>query len=149
MDALAPADYEAIRQLEGRYCFAVDSGDLDTVIACYLEDGAFECVDATAPDHPLCGRFQGHAVLRDYYQTLYSDYQRGLYRHFMAAMSVFGEADGDVTVSSYMLVLNVGLPGAERVVGSASYHDRVRQTSEGWKFAERRWVADTGPPPRP
>ena len=39
---LAPEDYIAIQQLYARYAFAVDTGDKEGWLACWIEDGALE-----------------------------------------------------------------------------------------------------------
>ena len=39
---LAPEDYIAIQQLYARYAFAVDTGDQEGWLACWIEDGALE-----------------------------------------------------------------------------------------------------------
>ena len=129
-------EYEQIRQLLGRYNLAIDFGDADGWVACFTQDGVFECTGL--PDgSPLGGRHEGADALAAYARTHYGK-AKGRARHWNANMLI--EGDGETaTMTCYLLALSVGgaLAGTTGI-----YHDRLGKVDGAWRFTERHIAID-------
>jgi ketosteroid isomerase-like protein len=105
------------------YAAATDLGDWDAVAAMYAEDGRMS--RPTAPDDFIAGR---EAIL-----AAFRARPARASRHVVANVQV--DVSEDAATASSQLLLFTAAASAPLV---GSYHDRLVQTADGWRFAERR-----------
>jgi uncharacterized protein (TIGR02246 family) len=117
----------AIERLILDYAALNDAGDWDAVAALYLPDGRMS--RPTAPEAFITGR---EAIL-----AAFRARPPRRSRHIVAniRVSVAGET---AQATSQILLFNA--PGAAPLVGT--YRDRLAQTADGWRFAERAGSLD-------
>ncbi len=120
----------AIERLIIGYAALNDAGDWDGVAALYLPDGRMS--RPTAPHVFITGREAILAAFRA--RPLRTT------RHVVANIRVTVERDV-ATATSQILLFTA--PGSPPLVGS--YHDRLAQTEDGWRFAERAGSLDFPP----
>ncbi len=133
------SDHEAIRQLLARYNWAIDFGDVDGWAACFTEDGAFTCLGLPEGD-PRGGTHQGHAALRAYATAHYARAQ-GRARHWNWNLLI--EVAGDeATMRCYLNAHGAGQGETAMLRVTGIYHDQLRRTAEGWRFASREVTID-------
>lgn len=121
------ADRMAIIELYGRYNWAVDSTDGDAFAATFTADGAFVGSIST---------LRGAEALRAFAVSEALD-KRGL-QHWSSNI-VIDFLGPDVARSrAYSLAL---IPGADMPVieRAGRYDDRLVRTTQGWRFAERKY----------
>jgi len=123
--ASADNDYEQIRALLARYCFAIDSRDGVAWAALFTEDGVF--------DFKLGEPIQGPEALRDFIASVPDD------RCHLTANEII-EIDGDrATVRAYALVTKESPPVISTV---GVYEDVLSRTPQGWRFSRRTFTRD-------
>ena len=126
--SMAPtdSDYEEIRALLARYCFAIDSRDGVAWAALFTEDGVF--------DFKMGEPVRGHEALRGFIASVPSD------RCHLTANEII-EINGDrATVRAYALVTKESPPVISTV---GAYEDQLVRTPEGWRFARRTFTRDS------
>lgn len=115
-----------------RYALLNDAGEFEALVALFTEDGQF--ARPTDPDNPLIGRdailaaFQGRTPRTT--------------RHLVTNVVVDVEGSDAARAISYMTLFS-GPTGAlplqaEGAVAVGAFHDTLRRTAEGWRFAARR-----------
>ncbi|HLY83336.1 MAG TPA: nuclear transport factor 2 family protein [Acidimicrobiales bacterium] len=125
-----------IRNLVARLGQLADDGDLDEYLSLWMEDGEWERPDGD--------RFRGHAALL---ARINEDRASGVQgpgtasRHVNTTLWVRVDGPDDAHAESYWLYLrNANTAPVIQLTGR--YVDTFRRTSDGWKFASRRIVAD-------
>jgi ketosteroid isomerase-like protein len=118
-----------IHDLYARYNQALDSGDADTYVACFLPDGRLVRDGATVT---------GAAELADFAAAAATD----RLQHFVSNIAVdgllIGSADGFATGRADVLVLSQRADSPS-LVAAGRYADQLRCGPDGWRFAERRY----------
>jgi hypothetical protein len=144
-------DYEAIRQLQARYCYTLDLEDTDGFAGCFTRDGSFEAL-SEADD--LAGVKRGTAALREFAETV-GAILRGLRvsgRH--SAISVLVEGDGkNARASSYGFILGAHhgeqmlavQRGNSEVGNTGIYRDALVKRDGRWLFQRRTFRYDGWP----
>ena len=130
-------DEDAIRNLLGRYCEAIDAGDFGAVGALFA-DGAL------ADEHGTELARGADAVAAFYGQVdkLYDGSPRTKHLVVNSIIEVDGDANSASARSSYVALQQAeGLPLQPIIAGR--YHDRFQRGADGgWAFAERRFFVD-------
>jgi SnoaL-like domain len=136
---LTAEDHEQIRQLLGRYNFAIDLGDTEAWADCFTPDGVFECV-GVPDDSPLGGRHQGREALVAYAITHFG-INKGRVRHWNWNLVVDG-ADGSASMRCYMAILRAGVGPPAGLTATGIYEDHLVAGTDGWRFQSRRISVD-------
>jgi hypothetical protein len=132
-------DHEAIRQLLGRYNFAIDLGDVEGWADCFVADGAFEC--SGLPDgSPLGGRHVGRDALVAYART-HLVINKGRARHWNWTLLVVGDGD-EATMRCYLGAYSAGQGDRAKLRATGIYQDRLQRVDGRWRFVERHVVID-------
>jgi uncharacterized protein (TIGR02246 family) len=121
--ALSVEDQLAIQQLYGTYNHAIDFGDAAGWAATFTPDGVFNGGGGT---------HTGTEALKGFVDGFAS---RMKARHWISNL-VF---DGDGNTANgkcYLLLLNLADGKATPLV-TAVYHDELKKTADGWRFASR------------
>jgi len=122
---LSADDVLAIHQLCGLYGHIIDAKQWDEMHQLFTDDAVFDAADFGEPvTH----------TLHDLGVVWASDSTPHPFAHHITNVVVY-EADGAVRIDAKGLAV---LPGGK--VSSMVYHDVVRKTATGWRFAERRAV---------
>jgi 3-phenylpropionate/cinnamic acid dioxygenase small subunit len=121
-----PADRLELHELPGRYGDAIDDRDWDRLDQVFTTDAVFDLTDLDAPgfDAP---RLEG----LDEIKRFMDEDARHPQTHTMTNIYVDETADG---VQLNFRILALGRSGR---VGTASYHDDVVKTPDGWRVAHR------------
>jgi len=131
---LSLEDKEAIRELTARYSHAVDNGDPEGVLACFVEDGWFK-----AYRHLV-----GHAELRKLGEERTAE---RIPRHIVTNILIQARPnEPDVAdVECHLLSYGVTSKGIEFRT-SGVYHDVVVKIGGEWKYRSRLVTIDKIPP---
>lgn len=142
-DAGAWIHKAAIAELMTRYLALNDAGDWDALAGLFIEDARMN--RPTAPDAFIEGR---GAILEAFRAR-----PPRVTRHIAANVLVTLEGKARASATSQILLFTGqsagrdGLPiqsAAPPLIGT--YHDRLVNTADGWRFAERRGRLDFGAP---
>jgi len=133
-------DFEAIRRLVAEYNWHLDAGNVDDWVACFTEDGAFSCV-GLPPDDPRGGIHKGHDALRAYGKSHYAINQ-GRVRHWNWNLLIDLAGDS-ATHRCYMNAFGAGRAETAELRFTGFYHDTLRRTANGWRFASREIHLDS------
>ena len=115
------ADRLELHELPGRYGDIIDDRDWDRLGTIFTDDAVFDLTDLGAP------RLEGLTAIRDFM----ADEAEHPRTHTMTNIYVNETGDG-VELKFRILAL---LGGGK--VGTASYHDLVVKTPEGWRVQDR------------
>lgn len=131
---LSPEDYEAIRELYGRYSRAVDSGDLDEFAACFAPDADYSYEGL--PEHlGRNGSHVGHEEIRALAADIWAGTQ-GHVLHIQVPQTIHG--DGDTAhVVVYDHVLRRGQAPHAGVIHTATAEDTLVRSGGGWVYQVR------------
>jgi SnoaL-like domain len=128
---LSTEDVVEIQGLVARYSQAVDGGDTDAFLACFIEDGVFELIGTA--------KFEGHAALKG---LPTSNASQGSPRHVPSNLVIEGDGD-QATLKAYVHVLRlVGEPPAFAITTGGTYNDNLVKEDGRWKFSYRRFQTD-------
>jgi 3-phenylpropionate/cinnamic acid dioxygenase small subunit len=135
-----------VAELITRYPALTDAGEWEALAALYTEDGRMN--RPMAPDDFIAGRCE---ILKAFRARL----PRSA-RHVVANVLVRLEDDARASATSQLLLFTAQAIGTDSVpVQSAqppligSYHDKLLNTEQGWRFQERRGSLDfSAPAPR-
>lgn len=132
--ALRPEDYEAIRNLYGRYSLASDTGDADAFAECFLPDGV-NTFDGLPAHLGRNGSQSGRNEIRALAAGIFAGGQ-GHLLHSEVPMTI--EGDGDVARAIvYVQVFRRGQSPHPGVILTATGEDTLKKTDVGWRFALR------------
>ena len=115
------ADRLELHELPGRYGDIIDDRDWDRLGTIFTDDAVFDLTDLGAP------RLEGLTAIRDFM----ADEAEHPRTHTMTNIYV-NETDAGVELKFRILAL---LGGGK--VGTASYHDQVVKTPDGWRVQDR------------
>ena len=127
-----------ILDLLGRYLFAVDTGDLECVLACFAEDGVVRYATGET--------FAGAEGLREFARKAIGGPEtRGrMHLNFPLYFARRGDA---IVLTSYLSTAQWKPPAPPQSFGSIRYiEDHLVKTPAGWRMKERviaLWSADT------
>jgi hypothetical protein len=126
-------------KLINRYTLLTDAADWEQVAALYTQDGLM--ARPTAPASPITGR---EAILAAFLSR-----PARPSRHVVSNVVVDVVSDTEATATSVLILYTGEAPSGgglptRNPSGPAVgyYHDRLRRTAEGWRFAERRGGLD-------
>lgn len=122
--ALSVEDQLAIQQLYARYNHAIDFGDAEGWAACFTPDGVF--------NSGMGGPQQGTEALKAFAGGFAS---RMKARHWNTNLVVEGSGES-AKGKCYLMLMNLADGKATPLV-TAVYHDELKKTADGWKFASR------------
>ena len=130
---LSAEDYLEIQQLYYLYARDVDPGSEWDASWMYTEDGTFN-----SGGNDVSGR----AALKEFYEGVRQRHQAGV-RHLNASVVILPTDEG-ASGSGYMLqVEKREETGPIEVTLFGMYADKLVKTSDGWRFKERVFRADT------
>ncbi len=142
--ALAPADYESIRNLYGRYSRAVDSGDMETFARLFTADAKYS-YDAGLPEEAgRKGMYEGVEAITAMGAGVYADTQ-GHCMHWSLPLTIEGDGD-EAHVFVYGMVLRRGQAPFSGVILTTTAEDTLVRRDGEWVFKER--VGHLDPLPR-
>jgi len=118
-------DREKIREAVHRYCFAVDRGTLDQVMALFDDQCDLELVPGK--------RYPGREAVNKWYDA-YMRSRMGVLRHLIHNQVI--ELSGN-EASSKSYFDAVGDLKGESIVVAGFYEDRLRKHGAEWKFSEK------------
>lgn len=122
-----------------RYCHAYDEGDVDVQASLFVEDARFR-FEPPIPGVPslLRSRSEIHAAMSGR-KSATAQHQR---RHIITNV-LFDEVGEDHTsVRSYLSLVTTNA-GKLTFLATGVYRDRLRKTSEGWRFESRHMKLDS------
>jgi uncharacterized protein (TIGR02246 family) len=127
--AIELADRSAIRELTARYNHAFDDARPEQFADQFTENGVFD----------ISGKFvaEGRAALEE-------TVRRIGYGVVHATTDAIIAIDGDTAtqVCTLLVVSRTRDRQKQRLLGTGRYHDELRRTPAGWRFARRTFVMD-------
>jgi hypothetical protein len=127
---LSAVDVIAIEQLYAVYNFAVDQGDGKGFAECFTADGVFDMGTT---------RLEGPDALTEFANGVPSAVPGG--RHIATNMLIDGDRDL-ATGRAYLMLVATGTSPIS-IILTGQYDDHLVRLADGWRFAERRFTADT------
>jgi 3-phenylpropionate/cinnamic acid dioxygenase small subunit len=123
-------DRLAIEDLFIRYTTALDSGDVEGVVACFTEDGWL--------DSPIVGRHQGQEELRIFAEkTAQPIRQKGArFRHVVSNFRIEMLGIGRARAQCYLLDY-VTIEGETTLLSPGEYDCEAVKVQGEWRFASR------------
>jgi uncharacterized protein (TIGR02246 family) len=122
-----------INDLFVRYTTALDAGDVETIVACFTEDGALES--------PAVGVYSGRQGIRDFAVRFARFHERGAQlRHFISNLAV--EVDGDRARATCYLLTVITRDGKTELMPPGRYDCRLVKRDGDWLFEHRLVVLD-------
>ena len=128
MTAASIEDHLAISDLFVRYTCAIDAGDVETLVACFTEDGALE--------NPAVGVYAGREAIRAFAQRFARFRQGGSQlRHVISNLVV--QVQGDRAHATCYLTVFLTRDGSSRLLAPGQYDCELRKTDGAWRFQKR------------
>lgn len=132
------SDGDQIRNLLGTYCELIDLADYDGVAALFGDDGVIATEDGTelARGAPaIAEHFRGLIRLHDGAQRT---------KHLVTNTVLAQDGDSDITARSSYVVLQATADLPLQPIIAGRYLDRFRRDggTGGWRWVERRYIAD-------
>ena len=126
-------DRFAINDLFVRYTTALDAGDVDTIVACFTEDGALES--------PLVGTYAGRDGIRAFSERFAAVRQRGVQlRHVISNLAM--TVNGDTAHATCYLTNIVTVDGKSQLMPPGRYECELRRVDGDWLFQHRLVILD-------
>jgi uncharacterized protein (TIGR02246 family) len=126
-------DRLAINDLFVRYTTALDAGDVDTIVACFTEDGALES--------PLVGIYAGRDGIRAFSERFAAVRQRGVQlRHVISNLAM--TVNGDTARATCYLTNIVTMDGRSQLMPPGRYECELRRVGGNWLFQHRLVILD-------
>jgi uncharacterized protein (TIGR02246 family) len=133
MAAPSVEDRLAINDLFVRYTTALDAGDVETIVACFTEDGALES--------PAVGVYAGRQGIRDFAVRFARFREAGSQlRHFISNLAV--QVDGDEARATCYLLNVITRDGKTELLAPGRYDCRLAKVGGEWLFRHRLVVLD-------
>jgi ketosteroid isomerase-like protein len=133
MTAPSVEDRLAINDLFVRYTTALDAGEVDTIVACFTEDGALES--------PAVGVYSGRQGIREFAERFARFREAGSQlRHFISNLAV--QVDGDEARATCYLLNIITRNGATELLAPGRYDCRLAKVSGEWLFRHRLVALD-------
>src|SRR3954469_22000575 len=126
-------DRFGINDLFVRYTTALDAGDVETIVACFTEDGALES--------PAVGVYSGRQGIRDFAIRFARFREAGSQlRHFISNLAV--QVDGDEARATCYLMNVITRNGKTELMPPGRYDCRLAKIDGAWLFHHRLVVLD-------
>ncbi len=125
------SDYEGVRQLLSRYCFALDNGRLDELAPLFHREAEFSVSFESEQTHT--GRDTIHAWYNQFYQARPGQYRHPRHKLFEPRLSIAGNT---ATASTYFDSDFIGIDGNVKVI-AGRYDDVLLKEQGQWFFKER------------
>jgi ketosteroid isomerase-like protein len=136
---LSAEDRLAIGDVISRYCWAIDTGDVDAFVACFCEDGLLVWDAFDVPLH-----WRGAEALRHFASFLRDQPSTAGRQHHVTNLLVEPDGDGARGKAFVAVALRQG-DGPHLLNVMGWYEDRFRREGEEWKIAERTIRDWSGP----
>jgi uncharacterized protein (TIGR02246 family) len=128
MAKLSIEDRLAIEDLFVRYAAALDEGDVEGVVGCFVEDGWL--------DSPMVGRHQGKTNLRQFAERIAESKRRGAQiRHVLSNFRI--DISGDRGRARCYLLDFATVAGKSELLSPGEYDCELRKVDGEWLFASR------------
>jgi uncharacterized protein (TIGR02246 family) len=122
-----------INDLFVRYTTALDAGDVETIVACFTEDGALES--------PAVGIYSGRQGIREFAERFARFRERGSQlRHFISNLAV--QVNGDQAHATCYLLNVMTRGGKTELMPPGRYDCRLMKVDGEWLFSHRPVVLD-------
>ena len=127
-------DWNGINELFTRYAWALDTGDVEGIIACFTQDAVLES--------PVMGRFSGAGAVRDFAErNARQNAAPGvIMRHVIT--NVRADVDGDRATAQCYLVNYLTRHGVTRLLAPGAYDCRLERQHGAWRFSYRLVTLD-------
>ncbi len=132
---LTMQDYDDIRQLYGKYAFAIDSANPEAFAGTLArDDGSVSFYQGA-----------GHDAMMTLINTnVAGEIRRGILRRHLNTNLLITPTKEGADAACYLLAINVGV-SPPAIISASQYQDKLVKTPEGWRF-KRRVVTTDGPP---
>ncbi len=128
MTAALIEDRLAISDLFVRYTCVIDAGDVETLVACFTEDGALES--------PAVGVYAGREAIRAFAQRFARFRQGGSQlRHVIS--NLVAQVQGDRAHATCYPTAFLTRDGSSRLLAPGQYDCELRKTDGAWRFQKR------------
>jgi uncharacterized protein (TIGR02246 family) len=128
MPVLSVQDRLSIEDLFIRYTCALDAGDVETLVACFVEDGSLES--------PAVGKYAGRDAIREFATRFARFRQNGSQlRHVISNLRA--AVDGDRASAQCYLLVFVTRDGKSRLLGPGAYDCELSRIEGQWLFQRR------------
>jgi len=133
MTAPSLEDRMMINDLFVRYTTALDAGDVETIVACFTEDGALES--------PAVGVYAGRQGIRDFAERFARFREAGSQlRHFISNLAM--QVDGDQARATCYLLNIITRSGKTELMAPGRYDCQLAKVDGEWLFKHRLVVLD-------
>lgn len=130
---LSIEDRFGINDLFVRYTTALDAGDVDTIVACFTEDGALES--------PAVGKYAGRDGIRAFSERFAAMHRRGVQlRHVISNMAM--TVSGDTAQATCYLTCIITMNGKSELMPPGRYECALRKVDGTWLFQNRLVIMD-------
>jgi uncharacterized protein (TIGR02246 family) len=121
-------DRFAISDLFVRYANALDTGDVEAIVACFTEDGSMES--------PVTGTHTGHDEIRTFSQRFAVLPDKGVQlRHSVSNFTM--DVDGENGRAGCYLMSIVTINGESQLMPPGRYQCEIRKVNGTWLFQSR------------
>jgi 3-phenylpropionate/cinnamic acid dioxygenase small subunit len=128
MPALSAEDRFMIDDLFIRYTCALDAGDVETLVACFADEGSLES--------PAVGQYKGRPAIREFARRFARFRERGSQlRHVISNLRI--EVDGDHGSAKCYLVVFLTRDGTSRMLAPGTYDCELVRVKGQWLFQRR------------
>ena len=128
MPAVSAQDRFMIDDLFIRYTCALDAGDIETLVACFAEDGSLVS--------PAVGEHKGRPAIREFARRFARFRERGSQlRHVISNLRI--DVDGDRGSAKCYLVVFLTRNGASRMLAPGTYDCELVRVDGQWLFQRR------------
>lgn len=116
---------EAIRDLDARYCRALDDGDWGTLVSLFTEDGEFVGLS----------RARGHDALRTFFAGL-ADAGLTAFWHHVTNLEITLDGPDAARARSFLWqpCVQDGVPH----IAAGRYHDTLRRVGGSWRYLTKQ-----------
>ena len=126
-------DRFAINDLFVRYTTALDAGDVETIVACFTEDGVLES--------PMVGEYAGRAGIRAFSERFAAAHQRAVQlRHVISNLAM--TVDGDIAHATCYLTNIFTVDGNSQLMPPGRYECELHRIDGDWLFQRRKVILD-------
>ena len=126
-------DRFAINDLFVRYATALDSGDVETIVGCFTEDGSLES--------PAVGKYAGRDGIREF-SNRFAQFRQGgaQLRHVLSNLAM--EVTGDRARATCYLCNIITRDGRSEMMPPGRYECDLQRINGEWLFKHRLVVLD-------
>src|SRR5260370_30143205 len=126
-------DRLAINDLFVRYTIALDTGDVETMVGCFTEDGSLVS--------PTVGTYSGRPAIREFARRFARFRERGSQlRHVISNLAV--QLDGDRASATCYLLNVITRNGKSELLAPGRYECRLEKIQGEWLFKHRLVILD-------